>query len=682
MQKNNTNNQANITQNEKILQLFYNAIKNHQIFEKTTIKHFKDGKRILQKNTKKIPLNTKKIITKFLLPENKNLLILDYPLNQYLSHSIYLNPNTELYEYELKTEPNTKYISTKTTKNILQKKEKIKPNTIKKIQTKTLINQPFTQTYKSPNQIKKIKEYIQNTKNINPNQINKNNKINELQNLTPTLKNTHFNIAKNLQIPIIPQIKNEFIEPENINIFDINKIIEQIKPLEIIEEKILVPVEKTTLKRTYLDVSTTYHLKINTEQLIEKINQTQITSEPKKKIIKTIQNIKQTEISQNYGTLKIPIWKIHENQNYIEIKNFTHFKEITGINYPKKQTELNQIYIQDKFGEIGTLKNQYLKKRFQNTLENLPENEILVYEKPLDLAIKSILTNHIQLLIKHQKTSPKQIEKLNQYIEKLIEITILKTIEHNKIPEKILPTTPTQNYFESIAYKLNNQFEKFLKKPKKTNLIHSTNNDLKTLQKYLTQIKNKKINLQQNDLFFLCQIIKQTLQILDIFDQKNFQNNLNRFQQYFKINNYELDITKTKKQLNQISNTYKTVKQTYLANKLTQKTKTKNKIQILQKPTQNPYQTLLNQNIKTTATEPEFKLQLNPNYNKIIKLFPYKYTNIATQIKQTKIGTQNPTLNLGTKPIPLKKEYCKITKIYTNYKTICENNYFTILKEK
>jgi len=695
---------------EQILKFFNKAIKQNQIYEKTSIKHFENGKRIQNKNITYIKKETQEIITEFKLenktldsrsPNTKNfnprkiLLIKDYPLNQYLSYSIILNKNTPLFQFKLnqKTQEtsnnyyeynkeNQIYIANQEIIEIL--KSQIKKDTIKQINTKDLINQTFTQNYKSPELIQKIREYISKTKKINPQKIIETNLPN-IQNFTPTLKNTHFKLAKKLELPIIPQIKNEYIESENINIFDIKKLIEIISPLKTIQTKQNIPIEKKTLKKTYLDISTTYHLKFNTKKLIEKIQNTQITSEPKNKIIKTIKNLTQTEISQNFGETKIPIWKVHKNQDFIQIKNFSEFQEITGIKYPENQKFLNEIYIQDRTGEKGELKNQYLKKRYEKTLETLPEDNILIYKKPLDLAIKAISCDKINLLIKYQKTSPKQIEKLKTYIENLIETTILKTIEYNKIPQNPNPKTEstqeikdqksltqTQKYFQSLAFKLNNEFNKFLKTPKKTNLIHKTNNELKTLSKYIskTQIKYK-------ELYYICQIIIQTLKIIDIFNLEYHNELLTRFTQYFKTENYPLPKNKNKN-LKNISNEYRFIKQIFLANKLIKKSKTKNKIIIFQKQKFNTK--LLNQTIPLEQIEPKFKLKLNPNYPQLIKTFPFKYSDLGNQIKKLELGIENPTLDLKISKIPLKKEYCKITKIYENYKTICENPYFTILK--
>lgn len=231
---------------EQILKFFNKAIKQNQIYEKTSIKHFENGKRIQNKNITYIKKETQEIITEFKLenktldsrsPNTKNfnprkiLLIKDYPLNQYLSYSIILNKNTPLFQFKLnqKTQEtsnnyyeynkeNQIYIANQEIIEIL--KSQIKKDTIKQINTKDLINQTFTQNYKSPELIQKIREYISKTKKINPQKIIETNLPN-IQNFTPTLKNTHFKLAKKLELPIIPQIKNEYIESENINIFDI-----------------------------------------------------------------------------------------------------------------------------------------------------------------------------------------------------------------------------------------------------------------------------------------------------------------------------------------------------------------------------------------------------------------------------------------------------------------------------
>ncbi|NQZ85037.1 MAG: hypothetical protein HRU03_04935, partial [Nanoarchaeales archaeon] len=420
---------------ELVLKLLNKAIENNLIFEKTSIKYFKDGKRILNKNTKKINLNTKQIITKIKLENKKNLLILDYPINQLLSYTILLNPVTELFEFRLKQDTNT-YITTRQVKEIFQIEELIEEITLKQIIPKEIIGLKFELEFTQTKKVQDIKKYILSKKQFNPYIINEAQEhIKEIQNFTPTLKSTHFKLAKQLSLPIIPQIKNEFIIDEinkkSINVFDENTIIKIIKPIKTIENKELVPVEIVSLKRTYLDVSTTYHIKIDTENLTKKINLAQITSESKSKIIKTIKNLTQTELTQNFGEYEIPLWKVHSNQSYINIENYKNFKELTGVEFPKTNKKIEEIYIQDNTGEIGFLKHQFLKKRFQKTLETLPQNEIIMYRKPLDLAIKAIMCENISILIKYQNVSDKQVNKIYEFIKQLIEITIISTIKYN-----------------------------------------------------------------------------------------------------------------------------------------------------------------------------------------------------------------------------------------------------------
>jgi hypothetical protein len=673
---------------ELILKLLDTAIKNNLIFEKTSIKQFKDGKRVLQKDTKKIKLNTKKIITKLKLENKKILLIQDYPINQLLSYSILINPLTQLFEYRLKEDLEI-YISNKEVKEIFQKEDKIEQITLKEIIPKEIIGLKFKYNFLQPKKIQDIQEYILSEKEFNPRIINQAPEdITEIQNFTPTLKNTHFKLAKQLNIPIIPQIKNEFIiEEENnekINLFDINKIIEIVKPLKIIDTKQIVPVEKVTLKRTYLDVSTTYHLKIDTHKLINKIKDAQITSEPKEKIIHSIKNLTQTELTQNFGEYEIPLWKVHRDQNFIEIKDYNEFKEITGVEFPKINDKINEIYIQDETGDIGFLKHQFLKKRFQKTLETLSENDIIIYQKPLDLAINSIISEDISIIIKYQNVSDKQINRIYEYIKNLIEIIIIQTIKYNKLPEEITETNNHNNserYYSSLVLKLDNQFNKFLKIPKKTTLIHTTNNELKTLQKYIIET-----TIEHKEIFYLCQIIFQSLKTLDIFDNQKHDELKDRFEQYFKLNLYDIDKDKEKnlEEIENKSKDYKFIKQIFLANKLYTKNqnnpKKTHKILIIKK--QEFDNELLNKNIEIKSTEPEFKNHIKPNITILKNQFKFNYKDIAKQILKITLKIQNPKIKVGLSEINLKKEYCNTIKVYTKYKNICENEYFVILKEK
>jgi hypothetical protein len=676
---------------ELILKLLNSAIKDNLIFEKTSIKHFKDGKRVLEKDTINKKLNTKQIITKINLENKKILLIQDYPINQLLSYSILLNQLTQLFEYRLKGDLEI-YVSNKEVKEIFQKEDKIEEITLKQIIPKEIIGLKFKYNFLQPKKIQDIKEYILSEKKFNPHTINQAPKnITEIQNFTPSLKNTHFKLAKQLNIPIIPQIKNEFIidkeNKENINIFDINKIIEIIKPIKNIETKQVVTVEKVTLKRTYLDVSTTYHLKFDTDKLINKIKNTQITSEQKEKIIHSIKNLTQTELTQNFGEYIIPLWKVHIDQNFIKIKDYNEFKKITGVEFPKTNDKINDIYIQNETGNIGFLKHQFLKKRFQKTLETLSDNNIIIYQKPLDLAIKSILSESISIIIKYQNISDKQINRIYEYIKNLIERIIIETIKYNKLPRRNTETNNHNNserYYSSLVLKLDNQFNKFLKTPKKTTLIHITNNELKTLQRYIVETP-----IEHKEIFYLCQIVFQSLKTLNIFDNQKHDGLKDRFEQYFKLEIYDINQNNNKKENNieEIKNKsedYKFIKQIFLANKLYTKNqnnpKKTHKILIIKK--QEFENELLNRNIEIKSIEPEFENHIKPNIPVLKEQFKFNYKDIGEQILKILPKTQNPKIKLGLSEINLKKEYCNTIKVYTKYKNICENEYFIILKEK
>ena len=211
-------------------------------------------------------------------------------------------------------------------------------------------------------------------------------------------------------------------------------------------------------------------------------------------------------------------------------------------------------------------------------------------------------------------------------------------------------------------------------------MIHTTNNELKTLQKYILNT-----SIEYKEIFYLCQIINQSLKILDIFDNNRHNELENRFKQYFNIELFQIDkINKNKKEIINHSKNYKFIKQIFLANKLQTKNQNnpnkKNKILIIKKQDFN--NKLLNKNIPNQTIEPEFKIHLKPNYLILKEQFKFNYNNIAKQILKINPGIENPKIKIGVSETNLKKEYCIIKKIYTKYKNICENDMFILLKEK
>lgn len=375
--------------------LFYLLNKNNLLEENTKIFPILKNKIITKKNIIKKEKEIEIFICEFILENNKILLLEDLPINFLISHTILIGENLKLYEFEFE---NQTYISSeKIIQNFINIKNK------KEIEINKLHNLKFKPNFEYPKIIRELKTYLGKYKKIDFNKIHI-TQGNNLINFVPTAKSTHLNLAKEMNIPIINLIENNYIKNTNINIYDIDKFKEILKPKIIIKKNKKIKICKQNKIILYNDISTDFYIKIpNT--IINKIERLDETNFDKDLIIKKILN-KNIKLSQTFGKYYLPIWKSISNQKYLEIKNIQEFEELSGMTFKNSTENFNKIYLQSTGAEQAIFKNKYLKNNLNKIIENLKIEENIEFENIEELIFK---------LIFNEKTKIKTISKNKKF---------------------------------------------------------------------------------------------------------------------------------------------------------------------------------------------------------------------------------------------------------------------------
>ncbi len=526
--------------NDFYLNFLYNLNSKKELNEKSEITKIIINKEISEKNIIKKNIKIKKTLSIIELEDNRKLIINEIPINILNSISIFIGDKTELIEFNFKEEllkkdlelqnyPSEKINSLIKSKFIIQKKDLnlIKEKTIiksfKKVNPADLFKLKYKLNFIQPEIIKKYKEYILKIKKINLNQIHIIDS-NEIKISNPNIKKEDYRIFKKLNLPIIKLYNNGFVIDTNINIFDEEEQIKLIKPFIIFEEDIDWDFEKEKKLRLYKDIYDSIYIKINTEEIIDIINNAEIINIKKELLIKEIKKITKIKLSTineseysepNSKNKPLPLFKSKNKQRFIKIKNTKEFKELTGINFKLDFEYLNNILLLDLDGEKLNYKKLFLNPKIEKILEkinseiiksNLNNNQnpqitkkIINFQNIYELIIKINLfysknnninysnnninnnsNTKLETIIFLKNTNIETLNQIKNQLKKILKENILLSIKYNKLPKFNDELSHINSALESI-------YNQLLEK-----LILYKNNHLSQFQ--LNKILNKKLN--------------------------------------------------------------------------------------------------------------------------------------------------------------------------------------------
>ena len=650
---------------DNYLKFLYKAVKEKKIIEKTKIRFFCENKEIPQKNLTIKKINVQKYITEVNLSDKRKLLILDNPLNTLLFHTILIGKECELYEFRIGNEPQ-KYIAEKKILEIIQSQRKI--ISVKEVLPKELLNIKFELDFKIPAIINNLKEYTYETLNIDFNKIHI-TKSPKLEFFTPTINPEHLKLAIDMKIPIVHMIENGYIRDTNINVHDNLKHKEIIKPLMILEKKEEQYFKKDSLSKIYKDLSTDYYLKINYEELKDKLNDIKITNTSPDLWLSKIKNINNIRISFSYGTIPLPLWKRSKKNSFVLIKNTNHFLSITGLKFTLDIDKLEDLYIIDEEGKKGYMRRLYLKQNLEDSFNILSGSQIVEFKNELDFIIKTTFEDNIIALIQKEKIDANEINKLRYHLEKLYKIILERTIELNKKPHVVNPKTLIENYLFGYLYYIEKNLIDFMKKPKHKKFLQECIVGIKKFNFFI-----EGYDMDKRELYFVCAIFKIYTTSLEIFDKNSSDALNNEFNQTISNLRFLIDDKKRDSSIEH-GEYFKDILTGIYA-------KRKYEIIIIQK-TQNKQliESKLNKFIKIDGYLDKTS-RVIPNYELLSRIFPYSSKEITNKIKRMNPSKDEVfTIKTKNRNIEIKENYYTIVNQYEGYKTIASNKEFELISK-
>lgn len=644
-----------MTNPDKLLKFLYKCIKNDLIYEKTKVLNFSNGLEIKNIETKKI--NIRKSIIEINLDQNKKLLVCDRNLNLLLSHTIILGDETKLCEFNIENRKE-KFIADEYTLSIL-KKEKIQMKIIKEVKPTFLFKQEIKYNFEEIDIIKKLKQYSKEALKINLNSIHI-VKGNKLKPFVPTLKNSDLTLATSMKIPVVRLISKNYIRDTNINIFDDILQEKKLNSFLSFNEKKEVDFEKEK-SQIYKDIDTNYYLKINISDINEKISKIPKSNVDKNRLISKIKKHSKFRLSYNQGKTLLPLWKIKEEQKFIEINGIKDFLNISGRPFEFNLDLFKTIYIINERGFEGSYKEKYLSKRFEKLFENINESKILEFEDEIELIIKIIYMNDIEALMIKEKIKKTEISSYSNQLIKLKKKIIDISINYNYDIKKEKTKSEFSNILNEYSEKLKRDIGKYLEKPKKKQFLISNLQEIQRFNKYLN---NKKI--EKGDLYFILKILKIHLIILSSFNEEKSLKISQEIESIFKNLNLELNTTNSKKLGTAFSDLIKN--------------KDKKKLYYINKRENSYFKQELKEFIKLENYE--IKKYIKPKINLLKKNFPYSYEEISKKIvKYDSKDLEEFEIKIKERFIKIKKNFYSEINIYQGFKKLCENEYFILLEK-
>lgn len=650
---------------------FFNKITEEGIFEnRIRIKYIYDDKIIPKKNIIKKKIETTKILVNLHIEDNKILLIEDYPINFLISQSILIGNRCNLYEFTFKNDIKNKIYITE--KEILKKLiNRVKENSIKRVNLNNLENQRYFIEYEQPEIIKNLKKYIYETRNLDMNAIHIIDQGKKIENFIPNIKERHLRYANYMKIPTTKIFKNNYIIDTNIHVNNTIDHIKRVQPKFKIKLKTLWKYNEKNQK-LHKDLVDEYSLNItNTKyNIIQTIADCEVTNFNKEELIKRLYGINKIILSTLTGKYEIPIWKAHKKGEIIPIKDTIEFKKLTGLEF--KPEGLENIYLMSQEGEKGLYKKLYINDRLEECFETLDDKEIIYFEKISELLIKLIYNKSPKKIIYLDNINPMAKKEITILTRRVLNKTIKEIIKTTKYPknpsnEKTLFNT----YLKYVNTKLQNNLEKFKHYPSKPLLFTNTIDELRVLNKSFNHLK-----INEEDLYLLNQTVYLIINILDEFNKDEAKTLATRFYEYYKIKE------KPKKYLID-PKIEKIIRDLIITNTIA----SKEKIYIYLKRKDGIITKNINKNILELKEEPNHEKLIRIKKSYLKKIFPNRHKEIINKLSNINThkdieNAKNKIIEIKNRQIKIKKEFFTEENDYGKYRIIKNNELFISLRNK
>ncbi len=636
-----------------ILNLFYNSNIQKKLIKKIKLDYFVDGKIIENNRLKKKSNKVTKVIQKLKLGEYEYLFFKDFPLNVYINLGFIIGDMEEVYKVTLfsgviyyTNKENLKYIQEE-----IKKKEKINPRELQKKKIKLMFEQCFF--------IKSVKEYTEKINNIKLNIIHL-VKGKGFRTFCPNKYILDFKIAQTLKIPLTNYIINNYIRDSNIHIKDYKTINSIIKPYLVLKEEEILNVDKDTNKIAIRDISREYYLKIDSKELIEKIDSKYFLNSKKLYILNRLKNHEEVRLTNPVGEVILPLWFCTE-EGVITFPNIKKLENILGLKFNPKN--IQDMFLLCKNGKQARFEEKYLRDSIYIE-QNVPKK--IYFKKIDDLIVSLFLHKTPEYIVFKEDICKNQKKQTFSIAKKLLKILILKTIEYNKKPNpEYNKKEPLNLFFKSLKNHLLFLLDK---------LYYEEN--IREISKKFINIGNillkSKSYLKYDNLYLFTLIINCYIELVGKIDIEEEQKLLKLYNDFF--DNVEIKLRKS-----EINEDYERTILNFLKY-------IKNDFFVYFK---NINLDLEGTKLKELKEIPSYDKDYKVNKKKLRENYPKNYLNILKYYHNLKkdlrvnlIEKGGIEYSKGNFSINLDKEYFILNKIFKDYKKVYEDERILILKNK
>lgn len=635
-------------QTNKLFQILHELNQKNLFFEKTHIVYEREKELIKKKDCTKKELEKTYIFVEIELETKEKLIIKEKPSSFFQAYSIFLGDSTKLIKAK-EQGTNQEYFFEK--RDLEELKKIITFKEIREIPPQALHKKTYTYPIKELEIITEIKKYSKEFLSLDLNTIHI-VKHNRLELFVPTVHEKHNLIAHKLNIPIQACIKNNYFYNTTIHVQDETKQKELLKPiLEKKEKEFSYIFNKKEIEKV---LQTQLYIKLNKEEIINKINSIEHTNIDIEKIFEIIRTKKEVLIGNKHGKILLPMFKHRE---YKTFENKEKFKQEVGLEYKSNSDFLTSLKVRKLVNTDYKFKEYYLNKTIENIVES---KEAHIYCKSLNeiLVVLSTKINPKTITLEEQ-VNMNQIKELTKHIFSLAKFTITKSVSNNYLPKEKRAQNAIEHYFLSKSSKLMTISREYTKKHSKKELLKQT---LQTAQE-ISEL-NKTLTIEKESLYFLHQCILLYLEILTLFNKEKAHIISITLEEYFGSIPLKLQQSKINKKNDTI------IKQIVLLHKISRK---KNcLINIKQKI----YSQYYPKNIPILpSTKTDQKIYYRANIIKLKEISPYNYNTIAKTIN----GTILPkNIKIQKKEISCSNEFYFKTIIHNEYKEVLSNEVFSL----
>lgn len=508
-----------------LFSLLSTANKHKDLIETIDLSWFSTQGKPVRKTKKKL---VEEKIVGVVLPlesdENEAIYITSPIQEFFLAHSILVGEDSQIQKGKLFS-GTTLYFEKKYFERF---KQKIIHSSLEMVHPKELFNKKIQWNFKKSPLHKELNEYVLKNKHLVLNAIHV-QKGSKVELFVPNLKKKHFNIAKKMHIPLISLLEKGFLRDTTINIFDINRLEQDLLP----HDTTTITTKKNVTSQDeliYRDIEKKLELQLQSKDIIEVLENKESKNFSKEIIIDELLKHKKIQIGNQYEkNIHLPLWKT--NLGYKTFSNPQEFEEYLGVSYEYKNTSINSLYLIDKTGKPCEFLNYYLPTQLNHLFEE-QQKDSLKFKNTTELLLllyldsKGKVSFYTPSIIEISHLKQNYIDEIKHIVHKITTTLFHTTLSKNKLPNPVKPQLPLEFVISHAVQELNLIRNTYVESAKEE-MIKQT---LFELKKIATHYSKKTIDTCD---FFFLELIKEVTKTLQFLDE-DVKNITSIIEEYYK----------------------------------------------------------------------------------------------------------------------------------------------------